>query len=288
MNRLRSLAAALSLLLLGGAPAALAETDTTNTFVVVRIFASAALARPLHEIGYLFEREHPGVQLDYESSASGMIVNGVLQGVPPDLFVSAGEKYQEEILAAGKANLYETIARDRLAIATQCRTPPYGYKLPVFPQVITDQNLIDKLMDPDTHLSIASPTLSVAGQMGVKWFEAIDKQRPGALKAIMRHAKVEMDTEWVARALVEHKTNIGILYASQIEGLRRQGECIDQLEIPKAYGLPEVVFTVSSVLSGTGHSMSAEGQKLNDEIQSLYRSKRGQDIFVKWGLKPAK
>ena len=182
----------------------------------------------------------------------------------------------------------ETIARDHLAIATQCWTPVYGYKLPVFPQVITDANLIDKLMDPDTHVSISSPTLSVAGQQAVTWFKAIDKQRPGALKSIMSHVSVETDPALVARSLVEHKTNIAIIYASQIEGLRRQGECVNQLEIPQSYGLPEVPFTLSSVLQSTGHHLTAEGQVLDDKLLALYLSKQGQDIFAEWGVLPPK
>lgn len=286
MNRIYSIAVAM--MILASAPMVSAETDTTSTYTVVRIFSSAALARPLHEIGYLFEKEHPRIQLDYESSASGMMVNGVLQGVPPDLFISAGDKYQEAIIAAGKANFYEPIARDRLAVAIQCLTPPYAVKIAVFPQVITEKNLVSKLMDPRTHLTIASPTLSIAGQQAVKMFEAMDKRNPGALQKIMNHAKVVTDTEWVALAVENHETNIGILYASQIEGLRREGKCVDQVQIPKEYETPVVTFSVSAVLGGVGHALSPEGEKLNDELQALYLSKRGQDIFAKWGLMPAK
>ena len=288
MKSIRSLVGVASLLLLGGASAAMAETDTTGTYVVVRIFGPVALERPLREIGYQFERDHPGVQLDYELSNSGTMAIGVLQGLPPDLFISAGHELQTEVQDAGKTNLDETIARDHLAIATQCWTPPYGYKLPVFPEVITDANLMDKLMDPDTRVSIANPTLSVAGQQAMQWFEAIDKEHPGAMKSIMRNTNVEMDTAWVAKAVVEHKTNIGILYASQIEGLRRQGQCVNQLEIPKSYGLPGVEFALSSVLPGRGHPLTADGQLLNDQILALYLSKEGQDVFAKWGLQPAK
>ena len=104
MNNMRLLVAAVALLLLGGAPATMAETDTTDTYIVVRIFAPAALERPLREIGYLFERQHPGVQLDYELSSSGMIEIGVLQGLQPDLFISAGQQYQDEVFAAAKTN----------------------------------------------------------------------------------------------------------------------------------------------------------------------------------------
>lgn len=286
MKTVYSIAAALLMLI--SAPMVNAESNTTDTYTEVRIFGSAALSRPLHEIGYIFEKEHPGVQLDYELSASGMMVNGILQGVPPDLFISAADKYQEAIIAAGKANFYEPIARDRLAVATQCLTPVYGLKVATFPQVITEKNLISKLMDPSTKLTIASPTLSSAGQHAVKMFEAVDKKIPGALQNIMRHANVVLDTDWVARAVENHETNIGILYASQIEGLRREGKCVNEVQIPKEYDAPQMSFTVSEVLKGTGHALSPDGEKLNDELQALYLSKRGQDIFAKWGLMPTK
>lgn len=260
-----------------------ASTPTTE----IRVFASVPMAGPLRELGYEFEKHHPAVNVHYEFAATGVFVTGIEQGIPPDLLVSAGDQYQEKLTAAASVNLYSTLARDHLVAVVPCEPPPCCSRRGVRAGAVTQGNLVARLMDANTKVIIASPTLSVAGQRTVSIFHAIAKERPGAFAKIMGHAREVMDVGDVVQAVAQRRDSIGIAYASQVLALRRQGECVRKIALPRAYR-HEMPFTVSVLNKSRFHYVGARRKKLDQELEAFYLSKVGERTFADWGFVPAK
>lgn len=78
------LGAALAVFLSGVSAAAQAQTLTVS--------AAASLTNALKEVGSKFEAERPGVKLQYNFAASGVLIQQISQGAPVDLFVSADQE----------------------------------------------------------------------------------------------------------------------------------------------------------------------------------------------------
>ena len=270
------------LLALAAVPGYAAASAHTNT--EIRVFASEALARPLRQLGYEFEQQHPGVKIHYEFGASGVFVTGILQGIPPDLFLSSGSSYQDKLTDDAFVNLYSTVAHDHLVAATPCSPPPCCEAQGVVgTKSINKGDLIGKLMSQNVPLAIASPTLSHGGQMTMDMLKGINKQRPGALKKITDHAKEEMNPGLAAQDVVKRKVAIGIVYASQVAALRREGECVREIALPSAYSAA-TSFTVSVLNKSRFHFVDARRAKLDHELENWYLSKTGKRVLKEWGF----
>lgn len=67
-------------------PAQSAEDKTLT------LSAAASLTNALKDIGAKFEAQHPGVKLQYNFAASGVLIQQISQGAPVDVFVSADQE----------------------------------------------------------------------------------------------------------------------------------------------------------------------------------------------------
>jgi molybdate transport system substrate-binding protein len=65
-------------------PAPASETLTVS--------AAISLRKPLEEVQQLYQRNHPGARITYNFGSSGSLQQQIEQGVPVDLFISAGTK----------------------------------------------------------------------------------------------------------------------------------------------------------------------------------------------------
>lgn len=79
-------------LLLGGAGLAASAQQLT-------VSAAASLTNVLKALGARYEAAHPGVKLQFNFAASGVLIQQIAQGAPVDLFISA----DEETMARGVA-----------------------------------------------------------------------------------------------------------------------------------------------------------------------------------------
>ncbi len=70
-----------------GATSAGAQTPQTLT-----VSAAASLTNVLKTLGAQYEARHPGVKLQYNFAASGVLIQQIAQGAPVDVFISADEE----------------------------------------------------------------------------------------------------------------------------------------------------------------------------------------------------
>lgn len=262
-----------------------ATQATASEFIEIRVFASEATAKPVKEIGYIFEKEHPKVQLHYEFTASRVFYIGIMQGIPPDLFISAGTKLQDRLSDAGFINFADTVAYSRLVVATTCFPPPCCRAPGAIPLKLTHANVLGHLMSAKGTLTVPSPVLSVAGRYTDTYFKNLERRMPEASDRIHKHAVYVMNPGLVARALEERNTQVGILYRSQVFGMRRVGLCVNAVPLP---GSPRIPFTVAVLNKSRFHFISPEREKLDKELKALYLSKTGQETFARWGFETAK
>lgn len=74
--------------------------------VELTIFAAASMTETLTEIGELYSKEHPEVEVSFNFDSSGTLKTQIQEGAVCDLFISAGQKQMDQldIQAASEAN----------------------------------------------------------------------------------------------------------------------------------------------------------------------------------------
>jgi len=88
-------------------PATAAPVPATLT-----VSAAASLTNVLKDLGARYEAAHPGVKLQYNFAASGVLLQQISQGAPVDLFISA----DEETMARGiEQKLFDGASRRDIA-----------------------------------------------------------------------------------------------------------------------------------------------------------------------------
>jgi molybdate transport system substrate-binding protein len=91
-----------------GASSAWAQTPTQT----LTVSAAASLTNVLKTLGAQYEASHPGVKLQYNFAASGVLIQQIAQGAPVDVFISA----DEETMARGiQQNLLDATTRRDIA-----------------------------------------------------------------------------------------------------------------------------------------------------------------------------
>jgi len=250
--------------------------------ITIRVFASDAVEKPLREIGYRFEKQHPNVKLHYEFAASGLFMASIIQGVPPDVFISSSDHYQNELINRAEINFPTTIAYSHLAAAEPCYNPAGSSRI----GTITSGNLVAHLMNGNMRVGIASPVLSPAGRYTNDMFMAIDRTTPGAYRRIMSHTKEVMGPNLIIPYLTDAKTDIAILYASQIAGMRREGVCVSETRIPNKYNR-KVTFSASILKPSALRVVSETRKSVDAEYAGFLTSATGQRVFKEWGFVPA-
>jgi len=247
--------------------------------ITVRVFASDAVEKPLREIGYMFEKQHPDVKLHYEFAASGLFMASITQGVPPDVYISSSNRYQNELINRAEIDFPVRIAYSYLAAAEPCYNPVNVSRF----GNITTGDLVAYLRNTNVRVFAASPVLSPAGQYTQDMFKLIDKNRPGSYSLIMGHTKEKMSPNFIIPSVVNAKADIAILYASQISGMRREGVCVNETPIPTRYKR-RVTFSASILNPSTLRVVSETRKEVDAAYEKFLSSSAGQRVFKKWGF----
>ncbi|MFO7590970.1 MAG: molybdate ABC transporter substrate-binding protein [Acidimicrobiia bacterium] len=88
----------------------------------ITVFAASSLTDAFTEIGYVFEREHPGTTITFSFGASSTLASQIDAGAPADVFASADEADVDRVEESlrGRAVVF---ARNRLAIVVEPGNP---------------------------------------------------------------------------------------------------------------------------------------------------------------------
>ncbi len=100
-------------------PSASTRTSPTASLSgTVTVLAAASLTTPFTALAAEFEKEHPGVDVQFSFGSSTTLAQQIAQGAPADLFASAGTKALDQLPAGVATATTVTLARNVLEIAT--------------------------------------------------------------------------------------------------------------------------------------------------------------------------
>ncbi|WP_047155404.1 molybdate ABC transporter substrate-binding protein [Aneurinibacillus tyrosinisolvens] len=73
------------------------STSASGQKVELMVSAAASLMDVLKEVKASFEQDHPDIRLTYSFGSSGKLAQQIEQGAPADVFLSASEKYMDQL-----------------------------------------------------------------------------------------------------------------------------------------------------------------------------------------------
>jgi molybdate transport system substrate-binding protein len=73
-------------------------TSTTPTNkIVLTVSAAASMQDAMKEVGKAYQKEYPNTTITYNFAGSGTLTQQIKQGAPVDIFISANEKFMDEL-----------------------------------------------------------------------------------------------------------------------------------------------------------------------------------------------
>lgn len=94
----------------------------------ITVSAAASLTDTFTEIGKLYQKKHPGVNVKFNFASSGALAAQIEQGAPVDVFVSADPKFVDKL---AKADLIVAPTRRNIASNQLVVVTPAGSKLKI-------------------------------------------------------------------------------------------------------------------------------------------------------------
>ncbi|CCQ93223.1 putative ABC transporter substrate-binding lipoprotein YvgL [[Clostridium] ultunense Esp] len=73
------------------------QTMKSEQKMELMVLAAASLTDALNELKEMYERNHPGMEITYVFGSSGTLAQQLEQGAPADLFISASEKFMDQV-----------------------------------------------------------------------------------------------------------------------------------------------------------------------------------------------
>lgn len=233
------------------------------------VLAAASLKESFTEIGLLFEKQYPKVNVEFSFGGSQQLAQQILQGAPVDVFASASQKYMDVVNESGKLNseTQKTFAENKLVVIVPVGNPA-GL-----------ESLAD-LGKSDVKLVLASKDVPV-GQYSLDFLSRASTN-PGYGKnygnvVLDNVVSYEDNVKAVLAKVVLGEADAGIVYYSDVTG-----DAKDQL---KMILIPDTLNTV--VKYPIAAINTSKEPELSDLFIRFVLSKTGQDILENHGFIPA-
>lgn len=78
---------------------------TQNKEVTLYVFAAASMTETMEQIKTMYEKDHPGVKIEYNFDSSGTLKTQIQEGAECDLFISAGQKQMNQLDITASAEI---------------------------------------------------------------------------------------------------------------------------------------------------------------------------------------
>ena len=139
------------------------KTDNKVQGTEIMVCAAASLIDALTEIQRVYEQNSPGVKINFNFAASGILQHQIEQGAPSDLFISAGKKQMD-------------VLEDKNLIDKESRTDLIGNDLVlVVSKYSTNISSFQDLTGPEiSRISIGTPETVPAGKYAQETLESLN------------------------------------------------------------------------------------------------------------------
>lgn len=256
---------ALLLALIASCTAQIPTTTTSHT--TLTILAAASLTESFGEIGQQFEKEHPGVSVQFSYAGSQQLVQQLAAGAPADVFAAASPKTMQDAVNAGRiqSSAPQTFATNRLVIAVPANNPA-GLK-----------SALD-LAKPGLKLVLAAKEVP-AGQYALAFLDKASQQQDFGSdykqKVLNNVVSYENNVKAVLAKVTLGEADAGIVYATDVVSA---GDQITPL--PIADPLNVIATYPVAVIQ------DSKNQQLARDFVNLLISSPGQKILAKYGFLP--
>jgi molybdenum ABC transporter molybdate-binding protein len=158
---------ALSLLFTMSSPAHASDT--------VLLHAAGSLRGALTEVSAAFEKSS-GLKIEAKYGPSGLLRDEIAGGVKAEVFASANMTHPQALAKAGRAGPVVLFARNKL-----CALVRPGL-------AVTPDNLLDRVLDPQTRLGTSTPKADPSGDYAFEVFRKADALKAGANDTLSKKA----------------------------------------------------------------------------------------------------
>ncbi|GIP24139.1 molybdate ABC transporter substrate-binding protein [Paenibacillus sp. J22TS3] len=228
-----------------------------QTQIELVISAAASLKDSLNELKPAFEKEHPNVRLLFNFGASGALQKQIEQGVPADVFLSAGQKQMDALIDKKLVDPGEStpmLKNDLVLIAAA------GAKSPATLESLGDDGV--------SRIAVGEPESVPAGQYtkeALEHYKLWDKLKPKLVFA--------KDVRQVLTYVETGNVEAGFVYRSDAQTSTKAGVMftIDPLS-HRAIVYPE------GIVKATQHPQEAKA------FYNFMTSKTAQHVFTKYGF----
>jgi len=94
------------------------HAESESNQAILTVSAASSLREVLEEIGKLFQKENPEIELRFNFGASGALKQQIEQGAPVDLYISASQDTYGELVGSDLIHIGASLVSNELVIIT--------------------------------------------------------------------------------------------------------------------------------------------------------------------------
>lgn len=262
MNRLRTLASALTMSLVAGC------AGTAPAPAPLSVYAAGSLRAAMTDLARAFERQG-GAPVRLTFGASGLLKDRIEAGEPAQVFASANMTHPEALRAAGKADAVVAFTRNAL-----CLLARPGFSL-------QGKSLAQRLLDADVRVGTSTPRADPSGDYAFQMFERIESTGAAAAgSAAALKAKALQLTggpnsppppagrNVYGMLVAEGQADVFVTYCTNATQARREVATLQVLPVPDAinvsatYGIANVRPWAASARAFVDFVLGTKGQAI--------------------------
>lgn len=205
-----------------------AQAPTPPAARALTVFAAASTAEVMEQAAWEYEARH-GVKITLNTGASSGLAKQIIEGAQADLFLSADERWMDEVEKAGrvKPDTRRDLLSNRLVLIA-----PAGSALQITPAKGFE---LDRMIPAAARIALADPGHVPAGRYAreslewLSWWQFVEPRMVPAA-----------DVRAAVRLVELGEADLGIVYATDVRGsskLRMLGSLPDESHSPIRYPL---------------------------------------------------
>ena len=246
----RALVSALVPIMLFSACASSPESQEQTT---LEVYAASSLAMPFTEAGVVFEKEHPGVKVQFNLGASSDLARFVQEGAPADVFASADVANMDKVESQDLLDSASVIfATNYLEIIVEKGNPLGISSL----EDLSNPDLIFVTTNPD--VPIGQYTAEVLNRAGVS----------------VTPDSFESNVKGIMLKVASGEADAGIVYHSEV--IAADGQ-VEGIKIPTEFNIVAKY--------PIGIIKNSENKKHAQEFIDFLLSPKGQALLIQYGFK---
>lgn len=247
-----------------------------ETSVDVQVFIASSLSGCMDEIKTNFNKNHPDINIVFNSDSSGTLQTQIEEGYECDIFFSAGQKQMEALELKGllEKNTREELLQNRLVLIS-------GRGSDTKVSCLLDIKNAKSIALADSSVPVGKYTRQALVSVGL--LDETDNPEDYTTDMICKKLGVEEISEQgnvskVLMAVVEGNCEVGTVYYSDIYGFEDK---VDVLEIVDTSISGEIVYPVAQIVNPRA---TEEQKAAASEFFSYLKRDEAKKVFKKYGF----